>query len=106
VARVPVVAPFDSCVVCLKGDVTTAVAFRGDAEWSIAALTALGVPDDQAYGVFRAAMEDQGWTGDPDEVPGGEVVMGLRVCAECVEKSGTGFPLGDASGEVPVVTPK
>ena len=37
----------DSCVVCLQG-CDTGLAFRGEAEWVLAGLHVLGIPDDEA----------------------------------------------------------
>jgi len=53
------VAPFQSCVVCSKGDTDTAVGFRGEAEWCIAALSKLGMPLDQAEATFLYFAEQE-----------------------------------------------
>ena len=90
--QVPQVAPFQSCIACFRGDTTTGVALKGEAEFCIAGLIVLGVPEDQALGTFHVCMEAEGWTGQPDEVPGGEVTLPIRLCRECAAK--TPFAVG------------
>jgi hypothetical protein len=65
-----------SCVVCGQGT-DTAVGSVGEAEWHIAFLMMLGIPDDQATKIIA---------------PSGSVSDGVykslvRVCADCFAKS-------------------
>jgi hypothetical protein len=80
---IPAVAPYHSCIVCFKGDTTIGLAFRGEAEWILAGVQTIGIPEEQAYPTLRAGLEERGWTGAPGEVPGGEIVEGFRLCREC-----------------------
>jgi hypothetical protein len=81
------VAPFQSCVVCLRGDVTTMIVLRGQAEWAIAGLMRLGIPRDQAMGtVEKFAETELGCR--PGKVPDGTFDYAARVCRECAEKAG------------------
>lgn len=93
------VAPFESCIVCFKGDTATAMAVEGEAEWILAALVALGIDEATAEAVFRGHLEREGWTGGPDEVPGGRVQLAFRLCSVCAEK--VNFRVGPVSGDVP-----
>jgi ferredoxin len=82
----------NTCIVCLK-PTDTAMAFRGEAEWLIAGLVTLGVPEDQAYGAYRQSENK----GDADDLEDGEVRAGVhdmsvRVCAACVRACPAGFP--------------
>ena len=85
----------DSCVVCLQGT-DTGLAFVGEAEWVIAGLTVLGIPEDQGTTMISEV------TGcAPGNVPLGEVTMHVRVCAKCAAASGMGLTVGllsDAAG--------
>lgn len=84
-----------SCVVCLRGT-DTGLAFVGEAEWVIAGLTVLGIPQHQA-----GAMVSEATGTPPGKVPVGEVTMHLRVCRRCAAASGAGFTVGllsDAGG--------
>ena len=101
----PTVAPFESCIVCFKGDVDTAVGFQGPAEWILAGLEALGVPKDQCYGTLRAFLEEDGWEGAPGEVPDGELLHYVRVCRECVKKCPANFPVSQVGGPITPVSP-
>lgn len=70
-----------SCVVCGQGT-DTAVGVDGEAEWHIAALQLLGVPQEEATGVFENA------TGcGAGQVPEGRFKGPIRVCAACVSRS-------------------
>jgi hypothetical protein len=86
------VAPFESCIVCYRGDVMTGIAFRGEAEWVLAGLKVLGVPEEDVYPTLRVFLEEEGWTGAPDEVPSGQITVPVRVCADCAAK--TPFSVG------------
>lgn len=96
----PKVAPFESCVSCLKGDTTTAFAVKGSAEAAIAALHlkgGLSVEDAEAT-VLAYAEHELGC--DPGKVPGGdEHVFVFRLCRECAEQ--TRVSVGELP-EVPV----
>ncbi len=89
---------------CFKGDCTTALAFEGDAEWILAGLTVIGVPDDQSYATLRHGLELDGWEGEPGMVPDGTLRMAFRCCAECAAKQ-AGFPVGPADGLFPTIRP-
>ena len=92
------VAPFNSCVVCFKGDVSTAVGFIGEAEWLMAGLEVAGVPNNQAIAmVERQAAEQYGC--DAGHVPEGEMQMAMRICPECAAKAN--FPVGETQRRDP-----
>jgi hypothetical protein len=102
-ARPPRLAPFDACIACYRGDTTTALAFRGEAEWILAGLHVLGLSEDEAYAALRRALEDEGWEGAPDEVPRGTLVKAFCVCKDCAKKA-AGWPVGVTSeGYLPVI---
>jgi hypothetical protein len=84
----------DSCVVCLRGT-DSGVAFTGTAEWIVAGLVKLGVPEEEAVATLSRA------TGcDPGMVPGGEFAFPIRVCEECADRTGLVVGL-IASGQLP-----
>jgi hypothetical protein len=88
----PLVAPFESCIACFKGDVPTVIAFEGEAEWILAGLCVLGLPEDQAYATLRHWLEtEQGWTGGAGTVPTGTLRFSCVCCAECAAPT---FPVG------------
>ena len=72
---IPTVAPFESCVVCLKGDVGTGLAFVGSPEFHAAGLIAAGVPHDQAVQTIEAFPSD-------DEA------RYVRLCRTCADRCG------------------
>ena len=80
-----------SCVVCMRGT-DTALAFTGPAEWHLAGLVGLGVPEGEAEATYRSGLRDSGWVGADDEVPSASFTRGFRVCAECVNNSRANFP--------------
>jgi hypothetical protein len=75
-----------SCVVCGNGT-DTALAVEGEAEWHIALLIELGVPEAEAPDVVSA-----GTNSDPGKVPAGRFKAVYRVCAACVERAPADFP--------------
>lgn len=88
----------DSCVVCMRGT-DTGLAFIGEAEWAVAGLTLLGVPENLALSILSAA------TGcDPGMVPEGEITIEVRVCKGHADA--VGLPVGLVAGGVPGVRPK
>jgi hypothetical protein len=92
----------DSCIICLQG-CDTGLGFRGEGEWVVAGLMALGIRDfDEAAAVVSLATGTE-----PGMVPDGVITVGVRCCESCVAQSGTGFPLGLAvrGGELPCVEP-
>lgn len=94
-----------SCIVCLKG-CDTGLAFIGPAEWGVAGLTLLGVPQEQATTIVVEQLATQYGITEPGTVPDGDVTVGVSVCQSCTDKSGTRFPLGLAStGKVPGIRP-
>lgn len=46
-----------SCIACLGGT-DTAIAFRGEPEWCVAALVVLGLPTSEAVATFDLAHPD------------------------------------------------
>ena len=87
-AEGPKVAPFESCVACFKGDVTTGLALRGEPEFAIAAIHVFaGIPIDQATATFLQYAESEPGA-EPGEVPDQDVEIGIRLCRECAEKTG------------------
>lgn len=89
----------DSCAVCMRGT-DSGLAFKGEAEWAVAGLFMLGIPEDQAATMVSSA------TGcEPGEVPPGEVTVSVRVCRECAEASPTGMKVGLIATGIPVYSP-
>jgi hypothetical protein len=72
--------------VCLE-PTDTGLGFRGEAEFIVAAVNVLGVPEMQAG---RTVCEALGTT--YPNVPDGVLEAGLRVCSDCVEKANESFP--------------
>jgi hypothetical protein len=97
------VAPYESCIVCFRGDTTTAIGFRGEAEWCIAGLLRLGVPPDQAEATFLPfAKHELGC--DPGTVPDGQIDYAVRLCRACANR--VGAHVGDVrDGEIPTYAP-
>lgn len=106
------VAPFESCVACLRGDTDTALVLRGEAEFVVAVLHAkLGLPIEQATGTVQAFAEQELGC-EPGKVPEGWSDHTIRLCQDCaagaglsVEKVGAGTLPGyaqpaDEGGEV------
>lgn len=95
------VAPHDACVPCYRGDTTTALVFRGEAEWAIAGLCVLGVPVEEASATVEVFAEQE--LGAPKgTVPAGTLDLGVRVCRDCARKAG--FPVGKVGrGGLPVI---
>lgn len=92
----------DSCVVCLRGT-DTAIGFGpAEAEWALAGLQLLGVPEDQAEAIVSA------FTGcDPGTVSSEDVTISVRVCRSCMAASDladSGMTLGVVPA-VPVYGP-
>jgi hypothetical protein len=72
-----------SCVVCGRGT-DTLVAFRGSAEWCIAGLILLGVPESQAIGTFQVGLGN-----DPRSMsrPPGDLTIRYLVCQTCAART-------------------
>lgn len=87
----------DSCAVCLRGT-DTGLAFTGEAEWAIAGLYRLGIPQDQG-----AAMVEMFTGCEPGRVPSGEITVAVRVCRACASKAN--MPVG-LIPEVPNLGPR
>lgn len=90
----------DSCVACLRGT-DTGLAFAGEAEWSLAGMRVLGIPDDIAH-----VMLEQNTGCEPGKVPDGDITVALRVCKSCVESTGTGMEVGLVATGVPTYRPR
>jgi hypothetical protein len=96
----PIVAPFESCIVCFAGDTTTCIAFEGEAEWMIAGLHKIGLPVDQAQATFLfIAASELGC--EPGTVPDGRFTEVVRLCQRCAEKANV--PVGEPGGLVPTL---
>ena len=89
--QLPKIAPHDACVVCFKGDTTTALAFAAPLEVQTAGLRVLGIPDDQADAIIRM------WGSDDEPVI-------VTVCQQCAAESPfrQAFPV---DGPIPVISP-
>lgn len=74
-----------TCLVCIA-PTDTALGFRGEPEWCIAGIMALGVPQAQAEHMVKAGYSDAF-----DQLPDPLAVV-IRVCAECVEDVQPKFP--------------
>ena len=74
------------CVACLT-PTDTALGVEGEAEWHMAFLVALDIPEDQA-----ALTVSEATNNPPGKVPVGRFPQTVRVCASCVEKSDAPFP--------------
>jgi hypothetical protein len=85
----PPVAPYQSCVSCFKGDVTTIFAVDGSAEWLIAALgRAAEIPQDQATQMVLDLAHDS--YGSPEgSVPEARMQMFVTLCRDCARRTGT-----------------
>lgn len=70
-----------SCVVCGQGT-DTVIAFHGEAEWHIAGLRVLGVPEGEDVLAYEAATGSE-----PGTAPSGETTLQVRVCAACCARS-------------------
>ena len=82
------VAPYESCIACLRGDTTTIVSVQGEAEFVIAVmhhLAGLSLEDAQRTFLVIAARE---YGCDPGSVPGGRITTGFRLCRDCAAKTG------------------
>ena len=52
------VAPFESCVACYRGDTTTALVIQGEAGFAVAFLNAqLGIPAEDAEAMIQMFAE-------------------------------------------------
>lgn len=94
------VAPFDSCVACYRGDTTTALVFRGEAEWAAAGLHVLGVSESEALATIELFAEQE-LGSPPGTVPAGTLDLAVRVCPSCAKRAG--FPIGNVRDRLPVV---
>jgi hypothetical protein len=95
----PLVAPHDACVCCLRGDTTTGLAFEGCAEWCIAGLINLGIPDDEATHMVERGIDD----GTVDTTARDIYVYPCRVCPTCATRN-TSLPVAEVkSGTIPKI---
>jgi hypothetical protein len=95
-----------TCIVCLT-PTDTGLGFRGEAEFVIAGLRVLGVPEDEEYTTFRAGWADAGHDLEDGEVPDGIIEVPVRVCTRCVSRCPAKFPapaLAMAGATLPTVT--
>jgi hypothetical protein len=79
------------CVVCDQPTYTT-LAFIGSAEWCVAWLEMLGLPEDRAYlAAFKSWYEDLGPGLQFGDAPEGVIQMRVQVCKGCVDKARARF---------------
>lgn len=83
------VAPFEPCVRCGRGDVTTGFALEGKPEWIVDIISELGiskqrarelVAEDDPYGKMHAMVSIDTRSGDT------ALAIPLRLCRECAGK--------------------
>lgn len=80
-----------TCIACMR-PTDTGMAFRGVAEWLMAGLIVLGLPEDQAMEIYRQQQRERGIELAEGEAAGGINEMSIRVCAACVAKCPADFP--------------
>jgi hypothetical protein len=86
--KLPKVAPYKSCMGCLRGDTDTVVPVQGDAEWIIAVMARVAAMSvEEASGTF-GVMSQQEFGTDPGKVPVGERTVMIRICRDCAEATG------------------
>ena len=81
-----------SCVICLQG-CDTGLALHGEAEWIIAGLLNLGIPDMDEAATMLGTLHGC----DPGMVPNGLGTVTIQLCHACLEASSlrdTGMVLG------------
>jgi len=92
-----------SCVSCMRGT-DTAISFAGSAEWIMAGLTVLGVPEKEAID-----MTVNMFGCSPGMVPVGDNLSAIvRVCRPCARKARGDFPkpvVYCEGAEIPIVSP-
>jgi hypothetical protein len=71
----------DTCIVCMRAT-DTQLAFDGSAEWLMAGLMVLGIPEGEASPIALRAPGD-----DPEHL-----VIQVRVCPRCVARCKAPFP--------------
>jgi len=74
-----------TCIVCFR-PTDTGLGFRGEAEFVIAGLRVLGIPEGADYATFRAGWTDTGHDLEDGEVPDGIIEVPVQVCTRCVSK--------------------
>lgn len=77
------------CVACMT-PTDTALGVRGEPEWHIAFLTALGIPLDQAEKTFEVMERTAPGIMSND---GSVYEWGVQVCTACAEKSRAPLPI-------------
>ena len=85
----------DTCVLCLR-ETDTGLSFSGDAEWVIAGLIVLGVPEELATNMVSSATGDEAGL-----LPGGQITFPVRVCRRCAVAGGVRLPVGLISCVIP-----
>lgn len=89
-----IVAPFESCTRCFRGDTTTGFWLDGEAEWVIVAIHRLaGIPLDQVEAMIALCEQELGM----GEVPARRIQQGVRLCRDCAGELGT--EVGELSSE-------
>ncbi len=95
-------APYEACVRCLKGDVGTGLAARGDAEWIIATAVYLVGDELEGTAMSMAALRERGFS--PGEVESGTLIAAFRLCPECARE--VDVEVSDLSGALYVYVPE
>jgi hypothetical protein len=85
--RAPKVAPYNSCIACYRGDTTTMLGLKGEAEFMIATLMRAGVPQDEATQVIDGVAHDR-YGCDRGKVPTTDMELAVRLCVDCGAKVG------------------
>jgi hypothetical protein len=94
--ELPEVAPFDSCLCCLRGDTTTGLLLEGSPEWVVVSFHKLtDMSLDEAKETFYAMAEEAGY--DPGMVRLGSNRWGVRLCLQCAQKAGA--RVGELGGD-------
>jgi hypothetical protein len=93
------VAPFNSCIGCYRGDVSTGFAAEGKAEFIVVVLhKAAGIPLEEARSTFKVYAEQELGC-PPGTMPTGRVSLAFRLCRDCAEQHGC--QVGLLSSEIP-----
>jgi hypothetical protein len=82
-------APYQSCLACFKGDVSTIFSIEGEFEFSAVFLEKqLGIEPKEAVATLREILGDMGHKLAPGAVPAGILLIHFRLCQECADKAG------------------
>jgi hypothetical protein len=84
----PKIAPYRSCVSCLKGDTSTAVQTEGEAEWCAAALSHFAGIDTETATTMVEMHAEEELGCEPGMVPAGRIAFTFRLCRDCARRTG------------------